>query len=49
VFLPLMTGYLIGSTLSNRAGLAAVQPLYRTSDDRFTDATRFTTFSNNSE
>jgi len=47
VFMPLMTGYLIGSMLSNRAGMAAAQPLYRTSDGRFTNATRTTSFSTN--
>lgn len=47
VFMPLMTGYLIGSMLGNRAGMAAAQPLYRTPDGRFTNAARSTSFSTN--
>ncbi|WP_444667416.1 DUF1190 domain-containing protein [Cereibacter changlensis] len=45
IFMPLLTGYLIGSMLS---GGRAAQPLYRTSDGRFTNAAGTSTYSGNS-
>lgn len=48
IFMPLLAGYLIGNALGGRTGMAAAQPLYKTSDGRFTDAARTSTFSNNS-
>ena len=47
IFMPLMAGYLIGKMLGGRSGMAASQPLYKTSDGRFTNATRSSTFSSN--
>lgn len=47
IFLPLMAGYLMGSMLSNRAGMSASQPLYKTSDGKFTNAARSSSFSTN--
>lgn len=47
IFMPLMAGYLIGNMLSGRSGMAAAQPLYKTSDGRFTNASRSSTFSGN--
>ncbi|SNX71141.1 uncharacterized protein YgiB involved in bioifilm formation [Cereibacter ovatus] len=46
IFMPLLTGYLIGSMLGG--GMARSQPLYRTSDGRFTNATGSSTLSSNS-
>jgi uncharacterized protein YgiB involved in biofilm formation len=48
IFLPLMAGYLMGNMLAGRAGMAASQPLYKTSDGRFTNAARTSTFNGNS-
>ncbi|GAA4221019.1 uncharacterized protein YgiB involved in biofilm formation [Sagittula marina] len=48
IFMPLLAGYLMGSMLSGRSGMAASQPLYKTSDGRFTNAARTSTFSSNS-
>ncbi len=48
IFMPLLTGYLIGSMLSGRSGLSAGQPLYKTADGKFTNAARTSTFSGNS-
>lgn len=47
IFMPLMAGYLIGNMLSGRPGMSAAQPLYRTADGRFTNATRTSTYSSN--
>ncbi|MCZ4365998.1 DUF1190 domain-containing protein [Sulfitobacter dubius] len=47
IFMPLLAGYLIGNMMSNRAGMAAAQPLYKTSDGRFTNAARSSTYSTN--
>ncbi|MBJ3762535.1 DUF1190 domain-containing protein [Maribius pontilimi] len=47
IFMPLLAGYLIGNMMSGRAGLSAAQPLYKTSDGRFTNAARTSTFSTN--
>ncbi|ABA81029.1 DUF1190 domain-containing protein [Rhodobacter sphaeroides] len=46
IFMPLLTGYLIGSMLSGR-GVASAQPLYRTADGKFTNAARTSTYSSN--
>ena len=48
IFMPLLAGYLIGNMMSGRAGMSAGQPLYKTSDGRFTNAARSSTFSSNS-
>ncbi|SNR83054.1 DUF1190 domain-containing protein [Puniceibacterium sediminis] len=48
IFLPLMAGYLIGNMLGGRTGMSAGQPLYKTSDGRFTNAARSSTYSSNS-
>ncbi len=48
IFMPLLAGYLIGNMLGGRSGLAASQPLYRTPDGRFTNATGASTYSSNS-
>lgn len=47
IFMPLLAGYLIGNAMSGRAGMTTAQPLYKTSDGRFTNAARSSTFSNN--
>ncbi|TYB88406.1 DUF1190 domain-containing protein [Oceaniovalibus sp. ACAM 378] len=47
IFMPLMAGYLIGNMLGGRAGMSAGQPLYKTSDGKFTNAARSSTFSAN--
>jgi uncharacterized protein YgiB involved in biofilm formation len=47
IFLPLMAGYLMGSMLGGRSGMAANQPLYKTADGKFTNAARSSTFSGN--
>ncbi|MDF3351295.1 DUF1190 domain-containing protein [Sulfitobacter sp. KE34] len=47
IFMPLLAGYLIGNMMSNRAGMAAAQPLYKTKDGRFTNAARSSTYSTN--
>lgn len=47
IFMPLLAGYLIGNMMSNRAGMSAAQPLYKTSDGRFTNAARSSTYSAN--
>ena len=47
IFMPLLAGYLIGNMLGGRAGMSASQPLYKTSDGRYTNAARSSTFSNN--
>ncbi len=48
IFMPLLAGYLIGNMLGGRSGMSAAQPLYKTSDGRFTNAARSTTYSTNS-
>lgn len=48
IFMPLLAGYLIGNMLGGRAGMSAGQPLYKTSDGRFTNAARSSTYSGNS-
>ena len=47
IFMPLLAGYLMGNMLGGRSGMAASQPLYKTSDGRFTNAARTSTFSGN--
>lgn len=47
IFMPLLTGYLIGSLLSGRAGMAGAQPMYRTADGRFTTPGGGNTYSSN--
>ncbi len=47
IFMPLLAGYLIGNMLGGRAGMSAGQPLYKTSDGKFTNAARSSTYSNN--
>lgn len=47
IFMPLLAGYLIGNMMGNRAGMTGAQPLYKTSDGRFTNASRSSTFSTN--
>jgi uncharacterized protein YgiB involved in biofilm formation len=47
IFMPLLAGYLIGNMMGGRAGMSAAQPLYKTSDGRFTNAARSSTFSTN--
>ncbi len=46
--MPLLAGYLIGNMMGGRAGMSAAQPLYKTSDGRFTNAARTSAFSTNS-
>jgi uncharacterized protein YgiB involved in biofilm formation len=48
IFMPLIAGYLMGSMLAGRAGASASQPLYKTSDGKFTNAARSSNFSSNS-
>ena len=48
IFMPLLAGYLIGNMLGGRQGMSAGQPLYKTSDGKFTNAARSSTFSTNS-
>ncbi|SEQ90901.1 DUF1190 domain-containing protein [Thalassovita taeanensis] len=47
IFMPLMAGYLIGNMLGGRSGMSASQPLYKTSDGRFTNAARSSSYSSN--
>lgn len=48
IFMPLLAGYLIGNMLGGRSGLAGSQPLYKTADGRFSNATGASTYSANS-
>ncbi|MFN6976495.1 MAG: DUF1190 domain-containing protein [Gemmobacter sp.] len=48
IFMPLLAGYLIGNMMARGAGAApAVQPLYRSADGRFTNATGSSTYGSN--
>lgn len=47
IFMPLMMGYLMGSMLGGQRG-AAVQPLYKTPDGKFTNAAGTAAYSSNS-
>ena len=46
IFMPLMMGYLIGNMMGGR-GVATAQPLYKTSDGRFTNAAGSSVYSSN--
>ncbi|MDT8853616.1 DUF1190 domain-containing protein [Paracoccaceae bacterium Fryx2] len=48
IFMPLLAGYLIGNMLARGAAPAAVQPLYKTPDGKFTNATGSSTYQTNS-
>lgn len=49
IFMPLLAGYLIGNMASRGASaFPAVQPLYKTADGRFTNATGSSTYNSNS-
>ena len=48
IFMPLLTGYLIGNMLSGRGGYARSQPMYRTADGKFTNASGSSVYSGNS-
>lgn len=48
IFMPLLTGYLLGNMLAGRGPLARSQPLYRTADGKFTNASGSSVFSGNS-
>ena len=48
IFMPLLAGYLIGNMMGGGRGMAAAQPLYRSADGRFTNATGSSTYSSNS-
>lgn len=47
IWMPLLAGYLMGNLLGGRSGMAASQPLYRTSDGKYTNAAGNSTFSTN--
>lgn len=47
IFMPLIAGYLIGSMLSGRSGMAASQPLYKSPNGKFTNAAGTSSFSGN--
>jgi len=47
IFMPLLAGYLIGNALAGRTGMAAAQPMYRTSDGRFANAAGTSAYSTN--
>lgn len=47
IFMPLIAGYLLGNLLGGRGGMASAQPLYRTPDGKFTNATGTNTYSSN--
>ncbi|OCX66951.1 hypothetical protein BFP70_03780 [Thioclava sp. SK-1] len=47
IFMPLLAGYLIGNMLGGNRGMSAAQPLYRTPDGKFTNATGASTYSTN--
>ncbi|MDV7143873.1 DUF1190 domain-containing protein [Tropicimonas sp. TH_r6] len=48
IFMPLLTGYLIGNMLSGRGGYARSQPMYRTADGKFANASGSNVYSGNS-
>jgi uncharacterized protein YgiB involved in biofilm formation len=45
--MPLLTGYLIGNMLSNRAGMAKSQPMYKKAGGGFTNAAGSANYSAN--
>jgi len=48
IFMPLLAGYLMGSMMSRgMGGMAASQPMYRTANGRFTNATGTSSFGGN--
>ncbi|RPE71603.1 uncharacterized protein YgiB involved in biofilm formation [Pacificibacter maritimus] len=47
IFMPLLTGYLIGNMLSNRAGMANSQPMYKKAGGGFTNAAGSANYSTN--
>lgn len=48
IFMPLLAGYLMGNMMSRGATASqAVQPLYKTTDGRFTNATGSSTYASN--
>lgn len=47
IFMPLLTGYLIGNMLSNRASMAGSQPLYRKAGGGYTNASGNASYSGN--
>ncbi len=47
IFMPLIAGYLIGNMLGGRGGMVGSQPLYRTSDGKFTNAGGTAAYSSN--
>lgn len=48
IFMPLLAGYLIGNMMSRGATTSpAVQPLYKTTDGKFTNATGSSTYASN--
>ncbi|SEL31298.1 DUF1190 domain-containing protein [Pacificibacter marinus] len=47
IFMPLLTGYLIGNMLGGRGGMAGSQPLYRKSGGGFTNAAGSASYSAN--
>lgn len=48
IFMPLMAGYLIGNMLGGRQGMAASQPMYRTADGKFANASGSNVYNGNS-
>lgn len=48
IFMPLLTGYLIGNMLGGRGGMARSQPMYRTADGKFSTPGGASTYSSNS-
>ncbi|MEN8833970.1 MAG: DUF1190 domain-containing protein [Pacificibacter sp.] len=47
IFMPLLTGYLIGSMLGGRGGLAGSQPMYRKAGGGFTNAAGNASYNSN--
>jgi len=47
IFMPLLAGYLIGNMMRGTGGMAASQPMYRTANGRFTNATGSSVFGGN--
>lgn len=48
IFMPLMAGYLLGNMLGGRQGMAASQPMYRTADGKFANASGSNVYNGNS-
>lgn len=47
IFMPLMMGYLMGSMMGGGRGAGVTQPLYKTPDGKFTNASGTTSFGSN--